>query len=387
MRWPARALVRLGLRFETDDTERRFVHTLRTKQLISFGILQFAFVVIVVAVAVRLPPEADTPIVIIFTFLYSFVCIAALAYARKRPDLRRFWIPDALIAALSVFAPSEQYRMVSYWCRADGMVCDQSYIAQNTHTLTVTALLLVLSTPTRIVYLLPHAILLPSVIIADPDAVFLPNTWLQKSVSLLILVVAWAIGCLRERFQRQQWHLTQKLEAALAKQAVLERVIVEQDAILAVPLSPKTPADDSFKGGMFVSRTEGSFDYVTVLKNCGEVEDAAFKVLKAFDPQPPLDAIEEVLRSLVDGAGAATIYVEAHKLKALCKSVCAAEAQAAALHLEQAAKECAPKNFRGATATVLADSEDKDIRAAFESLQLAMLPLRNDVAARLGTRD
>ena len=85
----------------------------------------------------------------------------------------------------------------------------------------------------------------------------------------------------------------------------------------------------------------------------------------------------------IDGAGAATIYVEAHKLTALCKSVCAS----AALHLEQAAKECAPKNFRGATATVLADSEDKDIRAAFESLQLAMLPLRNDVAARLGTRD
>ena len=55
--------------------------------------------------------------------------------------------------------------------------------------------------------------------------------------------------------------------------------------------------------------------------------------------------------------------------------------------LEQAAKECAPKNFRGATATVLADSEDKEIRAAFESLQLAMLPLRNDVAARLGARD
>ena len=133
---------------------------------------------------------------------------------------------------------------------------------------------------------------------------------------------------------------------------------------------------------------EGSFDYVALLADCGGFEYAAQQILRAFDPQPPLDAIQEVLGpSDLDGAGAATIYVEAHKLKALCKSVCAAEAQAAALHLEQAAKECAPKNFRGATATVLADSEDKDIRAAFESLQLAMLPLRNDVAARLGTRD
>ena len=185
MRWPTRALVLVGLRFEDADAERRFAHSLRTKQLVSIIILQFAFVVIVVAVAVRLPPEADTPIVIMFTFLYSYVCIAALAYARKRPDLRRFWIPDALIAALSVFAPSEQYRMVSYWCRTDGMVCDQTYIAQNTHELTVTALLLVLSNPTRIVYLLPHAILLPSVIIADPDAAFLPRSDLQKSVPLL----------------------------------------------------------------------------------------------------------------------------------------------------------------------------------------------------------
>jgi hypothetical protein len=375
MRWPARALVRLGLRFETDDTERRFVHTLRTKQLISFSILQFAFVVIAVAVSLRLPPEADTPIVIMFTFLYSFVCIAALAYARKRPDLRRFWIPDALLAALAVFAPSEQYRMVSYWCRTDGMVCDQTYIAQNTHELTVTALLLVLSTPTRIVYLLPHAILLPSVIIADPDAAFLPHSSLQKSVPLLLLVVAWAMGCARERLQRQQWHLTQKLEAALAKQAVLERVIVEL----------KTPKG-SFTGDWL--DTEGSFDYVALLADCGGFDYAAQQILRAFDPQPPLDAIEEVMGPVeIDGAGAATIYVEAHKLKALCKSVCAAEAQAAALHLEQAAKECAPKNFRGATATVLAPADSDELRAAFESLQLAMLPLRNDVAARLGTRD
>ena len=374
MRWPTRALVLVGLRFEDADAERRFAHSLRTKQLISFIILQFAYVVIAFAVAARLPSEADTPFMVIIAFLFNLICTAALAYARKLgPELRLFWIPDALLAATAVLAPLEQYRMVSYWCRADGMVCDQTYIAQNTHELTVTALLLVLSTPTRIVYLLPHAILLPSVIIADPDAAFLPHSSLQKSVPLLLLVVAWAMGCARERLQRQQWHLTQKLEAALAKQAVLERVIVEL----------KTPSEGSFMGDW----AEGSFDYVTVLKNCGEVEDAALKVLKAFDPQPPLDAIEEVLRSLVDGAGAATIYVEAHKLKSQCKSVCAAEAAAAALHLEQAAKECAPKYFRGATATVLADSEDKEIRAAFESLQLAMLPLRNDVAARLGTRD
>ena len=85
---------------------------------------------------------------------------------------------------------------------------------------------------------------------------------------------------------------------------------------------------------------------------------------------------------------AATIYVEAHKLKALCKSACAPpRRRAAALHLEQAAKECAPKYFRGATATVLAPADSDELRAAFESLQLAMLPLRNDVAARLGTRD
>ena len=41
----------------------------------------------------------------------------------------------------------------------------------------------------------------------------------------------------------------------------------------------------------------------------------------------------------------------------------------------------------GATATVLAPADSDELRAAFESLQLAMLPLRNDVAARLGTRD
>ena len=50
-------------------------------------------------------------------------------------------------------------------------------------------------------------------------------------------------------------------------------------------------------------------------------------------------------------------------------------------------RQCAPKNFRGATATVLAPADSDELRAAFESLQLAMLPLRNDVAARLGTRD
>jgi len=375
MRWPTRALVLVGLRFEDADAERRFAHSLRTKQLISFIILQFAYVVIAFAVAARLPSEADTPFMVIIAFLFNLICTAALAYARKLgPELRRFWIPDALLAATAVLAPLEQYRMVSYWCRADGMVCDQTYIAQNTHELTVTALLLVLSTPTRIVYLLPHAILLPSVIIADPDAAFLPHSSLQKSVPLLLLVVAWAMGCARERLQRQQWHLTQKLEAALAKQAVLERVIVEL----------KTPSEGSFMGDW----AEGSFDYVALLADCGGFEYAAQQILRAFDPQPPLDAIEEVMGPVeIDGAGAATIYVEAHKLKALCKSVCAAEAQAAALHLEQAAKECAPKYFRGATATVLAPADSDELRAAFESLQLAMLPLRNDVAARLGTRD
>ena len=75
--------------------------------------------------------------------------------------------------------------------------------------------------------------------------------------------------------------------------------------------------------------------------------------------------------------------IEANKLKVL-KSLCAAEAQAAALHLEQAAKECAPKNFRGATATVLAPADSDELRAAFESLQLAMLPLRNDVQPAIG---
>ena len=180
MRWPTRALVLVGLRFEDADAERRFAHSLRTKQLISFIILQFAYVVIAFAVAARLPSEADTPFMVIIAFLVNLICTAALAYARKLgPELRLFWIPDALLAATAVLAPLEQYRMVSYWCRADGMVCDQTYIAQNTHELTVTALLLVLSTPTRIVYLLPHAILLPSVIIADPDAAFLPHSSLH----------------------------------------------------------------------------------------------------------------------------------------------------------------------------------------------------------------
>ena len=148
MRWPTRSLVLLGLRFEDDDAERRFAHSLRTKQLVSFIILQFAYVLIALAVAARLPSDADTPFIIIIAFLFNIICTAALAYARKLgPELRLFWIPDALLAATAVLAPLEQYRMVSYWCRADGMVCDQSYVAQNTTGLTVSVLLLVLSAP------------------------------------------------------------------------------------------------------------------------------------------------------------------------------------------------------------------------------------------------
>ena len=395
MRWPTRALVRLGLRFGSDDLERRFAHTLRTKQMASFILLQFAFLWLIFSVAVRLPPDGlRPPIGQICSILYSAIIIYALHFARKHPELKRFWMPDALLAAMSLFPGAAQINMVSNTCRTEGSDCDPAVITQGTLALTAGAVITVHSAPARALYLIPHLIVYPCVLAGDPDAypwdpdAFPWSDRLPTTVPVALLVVAWAMVCARERLQRQQWYrATKELEAALAKQAVLERVIAEQDAMLAIPLSPKTPVDESFKGGMFVSRTEGSFDYETVLKNCGEVEDAAFKVLKAFDPQPPLDAIEEVLRSLVDGAGAATIYVEAHKLKSQCKSLCAAEAQAAALHLEQAAKECAPKNFRGATATVLADSEDKDIRAAFESLQLAMLPLRNDVAARLRTRD
>ena len=42
MRWPTRALVLAGLRFENEDAERRFAHSLRTKQLVSFIILQLS---------------------------------------------------------------------------------------------------------------------------------------------------------------------------------------------------------------------------------------------------------------------------------------------------------------------------------------------------------
>ena len=64
MRWPTRALVLLGLRFENEDAERRFAHSLRTKQLVSFIVLQFSYVVIAVVVAARLPSDADTPFII-----------------------------------------------------------------------------------------------------------------------------------------------------------------------------------------------------------------------------------------------------------------------------------------------------------------------------------
>ena len=289
------------------------------------------------------------PIGQICSILYSAIIIYALHFARKHPELKRFWMPDALLAAMSLFPGAAQINMVSNTCRAEGSDCDPAVITQGTLALTAGAVITVHSAPARALYLVPHLIVYPCVLAGDPDAYpWDPDTFpwsdrLPTTVPVALLVVAWAMVCARERLQRQQWYrATKELEAALAKQAVLERVIAEQDAMLAIPLSPKTPVDESFKGGMFVSRTEGSFDYEAVLKNCGEVEEAAFKILKAFDPQPPLDAIEEVLRSLVDGAGAATIYVEAHKLKRSCKSLCAAEAQAAALHLEQAAKECAP---------------------------------------------
>ena len=59
MRWPARALVALGLRFESDDLERRFAHTLRTKQMVTFILLQFAFLWLLFSVAVRLPAAVN----------------------------------------------------------------------------------------------------------------------------------------------------------------------------------------------------------------------------------------------------------------------------------------------------------------------------------------
>ena len=381
MRWPARALVRLGLRCESDDLERRFAHTLRTKQLATFTVLQFAFLWLIFSVAVRLPPDGlRPPIGQICSILYSAIIIYALHFARKHPELKRFWMPDALLAAMSLFPGAAQINMVSNTCRTEGSECDPAVITQGTLALTAGAVITVHSAPARALYLIPHLIVYPCVLAGDPDAYpWDPDTFpwsegLPTTVPVALLVVAWAMVCARERLQRQQWlSATKALEAALAQKAVLERVIVEL----------KTP-----KGSFRSDWAEGSFDYVALLADCGGFDYAAQQILRAFDPQPPLDAIQEVLGPVeVDGAGAATIYVEAHKLKALCKSVCAAEAQAAALHLEQAAKECAPKNFRGATATVLAPADSDELRAAFESLQLAMLPLRNDVAARLGTRD
>ena len=48
MRWPTRALVLVGLRFEDADAERRFAHSLRTKQLISFIICRLRLAIAVV---------------------------------------------------------------------------------------------------------------------------------------------------------------------------------------------------------------------------------------------------------------------------------------------------------------------------------------------------
>ena len=69
----------------------------------------------------------------------------------------------------------------------------------------------------------------------DPDAYpWDPDTFpwsegIPTTLPVALLVVAWAMVCARERLQRQQWlHATEELEAALAKQVMLERVIAEQ---------------------------------------------------------------------------------------------------------------------------------------------------------------
>ena len=84
---------------------------------------------------------------------------------------------------------------------------------------------------------------------------------------------------------------------------------------------------------------------------------------------------------------AATIYVEAHKLKALCKSVCAAEAQGGGAPPRAGGEGVrAEENFRGATATVLAPADSDELREGVRVAAAGDAPLRNDVAARLGTR-
>ena len=86
MRWPTRALVLVGLRFEDADAERRFAHSLRTKQLISFIILQFAYVVIAFAVAARLRSEALVRLARTFSaaMVVGGVAAALLLFAHAR---------------------------------------------------------------------------------------------------------------------------------------------------------------------------------------------------------------------------------------------------------------------------------------------------------------
>ena len=142
MRWPARALVRLGLLFESEDLERRFAHTLRTKQMVSFTILQFAFLWLLFSVAVRLPAEGQigqTPIGQICALIYSAIIIYALHFHRKHPELKRFWMPDALLAAMSLFPGAAQINMVSNTCRTEGSDCHPAVITQGTLCLLYTS--------------------------------------------------------------------------------------------------------------------------------------------------------------------------------------------------------------------------------------------------------
>ena len=113
--------------------------------------------------------------------------------------------------------------------QADRHAYAQWWNTQGTLALTAGAVILVHSAPARALYLLPHLVIYPCVLAGDPDAFpWDPDTFpwsegLPTTVPVALLVVAWAMVCARERLHRQQWYrATTELEAALAKQAVLE---------------------------------------------------------------------------------------------------------------------------------------------------------------------
>ena len=280
-----------------------------------------------------------------------------------------------------------QIHLVSQTCRAVGSDCDPAVITQGTLALTAGAVILVHSAPARALYLIPHLIVYPCVLAGDPDAYpWDPDTFpwsegLPTTVPVALLVVAWAMVCARERLQRQQWlSATKELEAAREKQAVLERVILARDPAVAEDAGRRELQGRDVRvsdrgqlrlrdraqelrrgGGCGVQGLEGLRPAAAARRDRGSAPQSRRRRRRGDDLRRGAQAQKPVQEPLCRrGAGGGAPPRAGAKVRA--------------------------EEFSRATATVLADSEDKT-SSGVRSLQLAMLPLRNDVAARLRTRD